>query len=759
MQLKKILTYYVTGFVVFTLTLGVLEALKVIDLKGIGYVFMFFSVAIYAMIGFITRTSDPSEYYVAGRGVSSVYNGMATGSDWMSAASFISMAGTLFALGHMGLAYIMGWTGGYVLLALLLAPYLRKFGQYTVPDFLGTRYGGNPARVIGIICAILVSLTYLTAQLTGVGTIVSRFIGLPYEAGVFAGLAGVLVCSFLGGMRAVTWTQVAQYIVLITAYLIPVVVLSFNIFSVPIPQLTYGSILQRISVMENQIAGRENPNPRGIDEKELNKRIDGAKEKETRDLWAKDAAMFRARLSNPDSALKAMNADVEARLAALTPDAVNAKKLALEKEKADAMAMLNAPPQLDPKTKQPIDALDDAKKAELNAKIQAVEKSLAMLTPEAVAKAKEKAEADKKALPKDVDAAKAAWSGALATSAGQAAPPKPYLALPEGTGLLQFIGLILCLMAGTAGLPHILTRYYTTPSVKQARSSVAWSLFFIFLLYFTAPAYAAFAKYSVLENLVGISMSQLPSWIASWKVVGLFDVIDKNGDGIVQYADFVVKSTDFVVLATPEIAGLPATITGLVMAGGLAAALSTADGLLLTIANAFSHDLYYKIINPQASVQSRVLISKILLVAVALIGASIAAFVKLPVIAATVAWAFSFAASSLFPALVLGIWWKRTTTPAAILGMATGLIVSISYSILNFFSTAPNNLLGYSSPFNFFGLRHTESGMIGMPVAFLVIIVVSMLTPAPDKKLQEFVYSVRFPKGAQQGKEVEAIGG
>ncbi|MFN3560740.1 MAG: sodium:solute symporter family transporter, partial [Chloroherpetonaceae bacterium] len=274
------------------------------------------------------------------------------------------------------------------------------------------------------------------------------------------------------------------------------------------------------------------------------------------------------------------------------------------------------------------------------------------------------------------------------------------------------------------------------------------SLFFIFLLYFTAPAYAAFARYEVFVNLVGTEIANLPSWIASWKLVGLLDVVDKNGDGVVQFADFIIKSTDFVVLATPEIAGLPATITGLVMAGGLAAALSTADGLLLTIANAFSHDLYYKIINPSASVQKRVLISKTLLVVVALIGASIAAFVKLPVIAATVAWAFSFAASSLFPALVLGIWWRRTTGPAAILGMVIGLAVSMSYSIANFFYQ-----------FSILSLRHTESGLLGMTAAFLVIIIVSLITPAPDKALQDFVYSVRFPKGAAQGKEVESIGG
>ncbi len=739
MKLKNIFTLYTAGFAGLVVILGILEAANVLQLQGISWIFMGFSVLVYALIGFVTRTSDPSEYYVAGRGVNSIYNGMATGSDWMSAASFISMAGLLFALGHAGLAYIVGWTGGYVLLALLLAPYLRKFGQYTIPDFLGTRYDGNVARTIGIICAIIVSFTYLTAQLTGVGLIVSRFIGLPQDIGIYVGLLGVLVCSFLGGMRAVTWTQVAQYIVLITAYLIPVIVLSTVIFKVPLPQLTYGQVLQSITVMENQIAGRDNPNLQNIPEERLNKRIDPEKEKETRALWANDVKMLTARLSNPDSALQAMRASIDQRLAELAPEAVEAKKAALEKEKADINAMLNAA--------APAQVLDEAKRAELTARLSTLDKELAALAPEAVAKAKEKAEKDKAALPKDVEDAKAKWTAALNTAKAQSAPPKPYLAIPEGIGMVNFLGLIFCLMVGTAGLPHILTRYYTTPSVKQARSSVGWSLFFIFLLYFTAPAYAAFAKYEVFINLVGTPISELPGWIARWKIVGLFDVVDKNGDGIVQFADFVVKSTDFVVLATPEIANLPGTITGLVMAGGLAAALSTADGLLLTIANAISHDLYYKIINPQASVSARVWISKILLVIIALGAATFAAFVKLPVIANTVAWAFSYAASSIFPALVLGIWWRRTTAAGAVAGMIVGLVISIYYSFAHFNGAA-----------NWFGIDNRSAGLFGVPAAFIVMIVVSLLTPEPDKKLQEFVYSVRFPKGAMKGKEVEALG-
>ncbi len=435
MKLRNVFTLYTAGFAALVIIIGILESIGVLQLQGISWIFMGFSVLVYAMIGFITRTSEPTEYYVAGRGVSSIYNGMATGSDWMSASSFISMAGLLFALGHAGLAYIMGWTGGYVLLALLLAPYLRKFGQYTIPDFLGARYEGNVARTIGIICAIVVSFTYLTAQLTGVGIIVSRFIGLPQDVGIYVGLLGVLVCSFLGGMRAVTWTQVAQYIVLITAYLIPAIMISTTIFKVPVPQLTYGQVLQSITVMENQIAGRDNPNLQSVPEERLNKRIDPAKEKETRALWANDVKMLSARLSNPDSALKAMTAEVDARLAALTPEAVGAKKAALEKEKADINAMLSS---------SATPALDEAKRTELSARLSAIDAELATLTPEAIAKAREKAEKDKAALPKTVDEAKTKWSAALATAKAQSAPPKPYLAVPEGMGMVNFLGLIFC---------------------------------------------------------------------------------------------------------------------------------------------------------------------------------------------------------------------------------------------------------------------------------------------------------------------------
>ena len=301
----------------------------------------------------------------------------------------------------------------------------------------------------------------------------------------------------------------------------------------------------------------------------------------------------------------------------------------------------------------------------------------------------------------------------------------------------NFLALTFCLMVGTAGLPHILTRYYTTPSVRQARTSVGWSLFFIFLLYFTAPSYAAFARFEAFTKLVGAKISELPGWVTFWQPAGLFSVVDKNGDGIVQWADFVVRSTDFVVLSMPEVAGLPFVITGLVMAGGLAAALSTADGLLLTIANAISHDLYYNVIDPKASLVKRLTITKVLLVVTALIAAYVATF-RLAIIVELVAWAFSLAAASFFPALVMGIWWRRTTRAGACAGMLVGLLLTAFYMI-------GSRFYGLS----WFGTQTIASAIFGLPAGFLTIWIVSLLTPAPPAHIQELVLSVRYPKSGQ----------
>jgi cation/acetate symporter len=578
------------------------------------------------VIGIITRTSEADQYYVAGRRVPALYNGMATGSDWMSAASFISMAGALSAQGFSGLAYVMGWTGGYLLLAVFLGPYLRQFGAYTIPDFLDARYGGNIPRIVGVVAAIACSFTYLIAQVTGVGLIVSRFIGLDFNIGVFVGLLGVLFCSVLGGMRSVTWTQVAQYIILIISYLVPVVYLSWSIFGIPIPELTYGQLLQT-------------NNARAI---EVTRDV---KEKETRALWKVDA------------------------------DAIEAKL------KAGGVAE------------------DDAEQLK-------AQRGLAVRQ-------------------------------ATAPAASDDATLGRYLTVPTGAGMWNFLALTFCLMVGTAGLPHILTRYYTTPSVQQARTSVAWSLFFIFLLYFTAPAYAAFARFAIYAKLVGTQIAELPRWVTLWAPAGLFEVIDKNGDGIVQWADFVIKSTDFVVLATPEIAGLPFVITGLVMAGGLAAALSTADGLLLTIANAFSHDLYYSVIDRTASLKKRLTITKILLIVTALVAAWVATY-RLAIIVELVAWAFSLAGASFFPALVMGIWWTRTNRAGAVAGMLAGLSVTLYYMI-------GSRFYGVS----WFGTQTIASAIFGLPVGFLVIWIVSLLTEPPPQAVQNLVANVRYPQGDQ----------
>jgi cation/acetate symporter len=494
----------------------------------------------------------------------------------MSAASFISMAGGLYLAGYGGLGYVLGWTGGYVLVGVLLAPYLRKFGQFTVPDFLGVRYEGNTARICGVIVLFSASFTYIVAQTFGIGIITSRFLGIPFEVAIFVGLLGILVCSMLGGMRAVTWTQVAQYIILIIAYLVPVVWLSTKLYGLPIPELTYGQALTDIAELE--------------------------------------------------------------------------KKLGV--------------------VKPHISAYTDAKGA-------------------------------------------FSW-----------------------VEFNNFWALTLTLMVGTASLPHILMRYFTTPNVRDARTSVGWSIFFIFLLYFTAPAYAAFAKREVYANVIGQKISELPAWVQNWSQVGgLLTIKDGNGDGVLQLSEFIINQ-DIIVLSMPEIAGLPYVISGLVAAGGLAAALSTADGLLLAIANALSHDVYYKLIDPRASTMRRLVVARVLLVVVAIIGAAVAGTRPAGIIQ-MVAWAFSLAAGGLFVPLVLGIWWKRTTAAGAIVGMMAGFGITLFYLIATRYFDMPL----------WFGIRNISSALWGLPVAFIVTWAVSLMTQAPSKEMQEFVDSIRQPKG------------
>jgi len=670
-QLKKVYGFYTGGFLGFCILLAIAEQMG-LSRAGIGYVFLGATVLLYAGIGIMSRTNDADEYYVAGRRVPAVFNGMATGADWMSAASFIGMAGGLYAGGYGGLAFIMGWTGGYVLVALFLAPFLRKFGQFTIPDFLGARYGGTTPRLIGVGIAILCSFTYVVAQIYGVGLITTRLTGVSFEVGVFLGLAGILVCSFLGGMKAVTWTQVAQYIILIIAYMIPVVWLSVKQTGFPIPQLVYGQQLQKVTELEGKI---------NADPKEL----------EVRQIYKDRAAAATEKLKDVPASYAADKAAAEAKVAAAANDAaaLAAAQAALAKFPADEAAYTKG----------------------LNS-----EKGLA----------------------------------------ARANPPRPHAAAFPGKdeaakdkARLNFLALIFCLMVGTAALPHILMRFYTTPSVREARNSVTWSLFFIFLLYFTAPALAVLVKVVMYNDIVGSQFATLPAWVANWQAVDatLLSIRDINSDGIVQLSEIVIGA-DIVVLATPEIAGLPYVVSGMVAAGGLAAALSTADGLLLTMANALSHDVYYKTIDPNAPVSRRVMISKSMLLIVAVLAALVAQQ-KPADILFLVGAAFSFAAAGFFPALVLGIFWKRTTGIAASLGMLAGIGICVYYMTLNqpwlrevFYGVARSVP---TAPTEWFGISAISAGIFGIPLGFAVIIIVSLITPAPSREVQDMVSQVRYP--------------
>ena len=565
----------------------------------------------------------------------------------------------------------MGWTGGYVLVALFLAPYLRKFGQFTIPDFLGARYGGNIVRSIGIFAAILCSFTYVVAQIYGVGIITSKFTGLEFGIGVFVGLAGILVCSFLGGMRAVTWTQVAQYIILIIAYLTPVVWLGVKHTGIPVPQLAYGVTLQKVGDLEKKITA-------------------DPKEQEARGLAKAAAAEASAGAEGSRKAAAERRAALEQRLA---------------KAKAD-----NAP--------------DHVQKS--------IEQALTNWP---------------------TDPEKAKDTGRRGATWGQRQSAAPACrAVPGGdeqardTARLNFLGIVFCMMFGTAALPHILMRYYTTPSVRQARTSVFWSLFFIFLLYFTAPCLAVLAKFDVYSNLVGSRYAELPAWAAAWRLVdpALLTITDLNFDGIVQLAEIAIGG-DIIVLATPEIAGLPYVVSGLVAAGGLAAALSTADGLLLTIANALSHDLYYKMIDPHATTARRVTVSKVLLLVVAVIAAWVTSY-KPGNILFLVGAAFSLAASAFFPALVLGIFWKRANKWGAITGMVAGLGVCMYYMSVTypFF----RDLLGVTAPiasYQWFGMNAISAGVFGVPVGIADDHHREPADAGAGREVQELVEHVRYP--------------
>ncbi|MCE1242564.1 VC_2705 family sodium/solute symporter [Oryzomicrobium sp.] len=674
-QLRRYYLAYTAGFILFVLALAGLEQMGMPP-RWIGYAFLLFTILLYATIGILSRTSDVTEYYVAGRRVPAIFNGMATGADWMSAASFIGLAGMLFLSGFQGLAYVMGWTGGYVLVALLLAPYLRKFGQYTIPDFLAARYGGTLPRLVGVVAAILASFVYVVAQIYGVGLITSRFVGLQFEIGVFVGLAGILVCSFLGGMRAVTWTQVAQFVILIIAYLTPVCILGYKVSGSMVPPVAYGEAVQQVSRLEEQI-------------------FDLPAEKEARDLYrARADAIYERIVRLPDS---------------------------LEEERARLTTRLN-------EMKANNALLRD---------IVAVEK-------------------ERRELPRSPEEARVKWESQMREAADRGAQPirhadafEPRPGSDPGQARLNFLSLMFCLMIGTAALPHVLMRYYTTPTVQEARDSVFWSLLFILMLYIAAPAYAVYAKLEVFSSLINTPIIKLPSWVAAWGKVGLVHIEDINRDGLLQWAELSLNP-DVIVLATPEIAGLPYVVSGLVAAGGLAAALSTADGLLLVITSALSHDVYYKIFRPQASTQWRLVVSKSLLLVVAICAATLAAQ-RPSTILYMVAWAFSIAGAAFFPALVMGIFWRRANRAGAVAGMLVGLGVTLYYMVRVQFDSIPWLGLHGIAMEPWFGIDSTAAGVWGVPLGFITIVVVSLLTPPPPPATQNVVTRIRYPRLEREG--------
>jgi cation/acetate symporter len=679
-KLSRYYLWYTACFALFLIALALLEQ-EGMPRLWIGYIFMFATIVLYATIGVVARTSNVSEYYVAGRRVPALFNGMATAADWISAASFISLAGGLYLYGFDALAYIMGWTGGFVLVALLIAPYLRKFGQYTIPDFLAARYGGGaggrggPVRALAVAATILVSFTYVVAQIYAVGLIASRFTGVDFSVGIFLGLASILVCSFLGGMRGITWTQVAQYIILLVAFLIPSIWLAAKHADNPVPQVAYGSLLPKLAAREQQLQN----DPR---------------EEQVR-------AEFRRRAD-----------EYAARLAAL-PASWEAGKLEAQRKLAAARAG--------------------------NASLVEVRQAERALNT----------------YPESSEEARVLWRERRDANLARARPLTPHTepfpgATEEESDKRRnnFLAVVFCLMFGTAALPHILMRAYTTPSVDETRVSVFWTLFFILLIYLTIPALAVLAKYDIYTALVGSDFSALPTWVSYWasvdKLTPLLSIADINGDGVVQLAEITIDA-DVLVLATPEIGGLPYVISGLVAAGGLAAALSTADGLLLAISNALSHDVYYKMVDPGASTQKRVTISKLLLLAVAFI-AAYAASQKPADILSLVGAAFSLAGSTLFPVLVLGVFWKRANHIGAMAGMVTGFLVCLWYML----RASPT--LGGSLDASWLGIQPLAAGVFGVPAGLLATVVGSLLSGPPSSTSVGMVDYIRAPQDEPGGR-------
>ncbi len=559
------------------------------------FVLVGLSFALYIGVAIWSRARSTGEFYIAAGRIPPVMNGMATAADWMSAASFISMAGLISFMGRDGCVYLMGWTGGYVLLALLLAPYLRKFGKFTVPDFIGDRYYSQTARLVAVGCAIFVSFTYVAGQMRGVGIVFSRFLDVEIKYGVLIGMGIVFFYAVLGGMKGITYTQVAQYCVLIFAYLVPAIFVSLLMTGRVVPQIGFGSKL-----------------------------ADGSGE-------------------------------------------------------------------------YLLDKLDGLSR----------ELGFAVYT----------------------DGSK---------------------------GMLDVLFITAALMVGTAGLPHVLVRFYTVPRVAAARSSAGWALLFIALLYTTAPAVAAFARTNLLTTVSGVRYDERPDWFRKWEDTELIKVDDKNGDGTIQYfgdadRNELTIDRDIMVLANPEIAGLPNWVVGLVAAGGLAAALSTAAGLLLVISTSVAHDLVKKRLKPSITEHGELLAARIA-AGLAVVVAGYFGIHPPAFVGQVVAYAFGLAAASFFPAILLGIFWKRMNKYGAISGMLLGIVFTAAY--IHYFKFSHPEL--NSAEHWWLGVSPEGIGALGMALNFLVAITVSSLTPPPPDSIQQLVEKIRVPRGAGAAHDISA---
>ncbi|NJO33317.1 MAG: VC_2705 family sodium/solute symporter [Rhodospirillales bacterium] len=628
---------YLGGFAVFLSLTAILEQMGVPN-RLLGLAFFILPLVGYVIVGIRSRPTHLSDFYVAGRRVPAFYNGMASAAAWMSAASFVGFAGSLFLLGYDGLAFFLGWTAGFVLLAVLIVPYLRRSGAITVPEFLASRYESVAIRFLSILIVLACLFAFLVAQIYACGLITSRFLGIDFALSIYFGFGVVALCSVLGGMRSVTWTQVAQYVVMIVAYVVPIAIVSMQRYGIPIPYLTYGQALHEVSALEHSLS------------------VAGLA----------DQASLRAHI----------------------------------------------------------------------------------------------------------------------------VPFQSY-------GVTNFVALAASMMVGSAVMPHILTRYVTTPTVHEARSSVVWTFVFVLALYLAIPAYSAFFKHTIYSSVVGKTVEQTPPWIYTWGSLGLVRICGVNAlnvdavvsacksiaghPGVLRLQDMAIN-TDVIVLSMPELSGMPYVVSGLMAAGALAAAISTATALLITMSTALSHDLYYRIIDKTAKPNRRLLVARGVVMVVAIIGA-VKAAEKPSDVLAMVGWAFSLSGSSLFAPLVLGIWWKRANTAGALAGMVVGFCVCLLYlvaaryypvfgvthlgmtSLLHAVTGAPlvdiakvladgrwsdpSVAATFAHPLankvGWFGINPISAAVFGVPAALITTVVVSKLTGQPGQTAQDFVYDIRSP--------------